>query len=238
MLRAISIIILILLQAVSAAGVIQQSDRLFSYGEDPARDRQALDALQRLIQSESSNYQLQWRASRASYYIGEDTVPEQKIAHFERGVIAGQRAVALEANAAEGHFWLGANYGGVSEQKGMFKALTLIKRIRAEMETVVRLNPGYEDGKAFLALGELDRQLPRILGGSVPRAISYCEEGLKLAPGNLELKLSLARAYLESGRRDEARRQLQEVVSRAVNPTRSKAEQGVQDEARRLLGKL
>jgi thioredoxin-like negative regulator of GroEL len=126
----------------------------------------------------------------------------------------------------------------VAEQRGAFKALQLIRKIRAEMETVVRLNPGYEDGNGYLALCELDRQLPRLLGGNTTRSIAYCEQGLRLAPRNLELKLALAKGYLEAGRRDDARRQLQEILPQQINPERARAERGLQDEARRMLGTM
>ncbi len=197
-----------------------------------------MESLDQALSHEPRNYQLLWRTARASYYVAEESPAAKKLSNYERGITAAQTAVAIEPNAAEGHFWLGANYGGVGEQKGMLKALTLIGKIRAEMETVIRLNPGYEDARAYLALGELDRQLPRLMGGSTTRAISYCEQGLKLAPQNLELKLSLARGYLDAGRRDDARRQLREIVARSVNPTRARAEGGVQEEARRLLGRI
>lgn len=217
---------------------IQQADKLFSYGEDPARDRRALDLIDQAVSVEPGKYQLLWRQARACYYIAEELEVPQKVGYYQRGINAAERAVKLEPNAVEGHFWLGANYGGAAEQKGMFKALTLISKIRSEMESVVRLSPGYEDARAFLALGELDRQLPRLIGGSVKRAISYCEQGLKLAPHNLELKLSLAQAYLDVGRREDARRQLEELLARPVDPTRARSDRGVQDQARRVLRRM
>ena len=138
----------------------------------------------------------------------------------------------------EGHFWLAANYGGFSEQKGALKALQMVKKIRAEMETVLRLNDRYMDGGAYLALGEMDKELPRIVGGNLSRAITRLEQGLKVAPQNLELKLAMAEAYLEDGRKEDARRQLQEIISRSVNPSRAKSDRAIQDKARKMLAKL
>jgi len=236
--RLVCLIAFILYLPAQTADGIQQIDRLFSYGEDPARDRRSLEMIERAMTSQSNNYQLLWRAARGYYHAGDDAPSKEKMNYYERGIDAGRRAVTLEPGAAEGHFWLGANYGGVGEQKGAFKALQLIRKIRAEMETVVRLNPGYEDGNGYLALCELDRQLPRLLGGSTSRAIAYCEQGLRLAPKNLELKLALAKGYLEAGRRDDARRLLQEIPSQQINPERARSERGVRDEARRILGTM
>ena len=120
----------------------------------------------------------------------------------------------------------------------MFKALSLIGKVRSEMETVVRISPGYEDARGYLALCELDRQLPWLLGGNTKRAVGYCEQGVKLAPANLELKLALARAYEEVGRRADARKQIEELLALPVNPMRATSDRGVKEEARKLAPKL
>jgi FimV-like protein len=110
-----------------------------------------------------------------------------------------------------------------------------VKKIRAEMETVLQLNDRYQDGGAYLALGEMDRQLPRLMGGNLSRSIQRLEQGLKIAPHNLEMKLALAQAYQESGRKEDARRQFQEILQKQV---KTKAERDVQEKAKRMIGKL
>lgn len=216
---------------------IRDADRLFSHGEDAARDRQSFQIIEKALTSEANNFQLLWRLARSCYYVGDEASSADKLRYFERGIEAGQKAVALQPNAVEGHFWLGICYGGYSEVKGALKALQTVKKIRAEMETVLRLNSGFEDGNAFLALGEMDRELPRMFGGSTSRAVSYLEKGLSVAPKNMNLKLALAQAYLDASRRDEANRQLQEILQMQVNPARATEQRSVQDKARRLLSK-
>jgi len=221
----------------ASANPIQDADRLFSHGEDAGRDRQALAIIERALAADSNNYQLLWRAARLNYFVGDSASSAEKLRYFERGIEVGKAAVAQQPNGVEGHFWLAANYGGYSEVKGALKALQTVKNIRAEMETVVRLSPSYEDAGAYLALGELDRQLPRLFGGNMKRAISYLEQGLRLAPQNMDLKLALAEAYLDSGRKDDGRRLLQEIVQMPINPARAKEARETQDKARQLLNK-
>jgi len=223
--------------APESSDPIRESDRLFTHGADAARDRQALAVIERAVATEGNNYQLLWRASRLYYFVGDSADKAQKLPNFERGIGMGQRSVALEPNSAEGHFWLGANYGGYSEEKGMIKALQTVKKIRAEMETVLRLNPGYEEGGAYLALGEMDRQLPGMFGGDNKRAISYLEQGVRVAPQNMEMKLALAEAYRKAGRRDDARRQLQEILQMPINPAHARDNRETQEKARQLLNK-
>jgi hypothetical protein len=219
------------------ANPISEADRLFAHGEDAARDRQALAVLERALALDANNYQLLWRLARSCYFVGDDTPKNEKARYFERGIEMARRAVMLEPNGVEGHFWLGVNYGGISEQKGALNALQLVKKIRAEMETVVRLNGSYEDGGAYLALGEIDHQLPRLFGGNLKRAISYLEQGVRVAPQNMELKLALAETYLDAGRREDSRRQLQEILGMSINLARAKENRATQEKARKLLSK-
>jgi tetratricopeptide (TPR) repeat protein len=213
----------------------QEADRLFTYGEDTERDKQALAIIDRELAADATNYQWLWRAARVCYFVGEDAPKNDKLRYFNKGIDAGQRAVAREPNAVEGHFWLAVNHGGFSEQKGVFKALMTVKKIRAGMETVLRLNDRYQDGGAYLALGEMDRQLPRIVGGNLSRAIARLEQGLKVAPHNLELRLALAKAFEEAGRKADAKRELQALLSQ---PAHTNAERHIHEKARRMFEKL
>ncbi len=59
---------------------VADADALFSYGEDPARDLQALATLTRALVTEAHNYQVLWRAARAYYQVGDDASESRKCA--------------------------------------------------------------------------------------------------------------------------------------------------------------
>jgi tetratricopeptide (TPR) repeat protein len=214
---------------------IAEADRLLTYGENPARDRKALEVLERALAETGDDYELLWRAARAAYHVADAAPPEEKTRGFERAIQHAERAVALRPNGVEGHFWLGGSWGKYAETKGGLKAWRLTKKVRSEMETVLKLRPDYEDGAAFLALGELDRRLPGLFGGSKKRARSYLEQGVRTAPDNLELKLQLAILDADEGRREEARRLLQEILAAPADPARPRADHEVREEARQKL---
>ena len=216
---------------------VADADALFSYGEDTARDLQALATLTRVLVTDAHNYQVLWRAARAYYQVGDDASTSEKQRYFERGIDMGQRAVAQQPASVEGHFWLAANYGGLSEIQGIWQAFQMVKKVRTEMETALRLQPDYEDGSAYRALGEIARQLPGVLGGSLKRAIAYFEQGLRVAPQNMGLKLALAKAYLEAGQRQTSQRLLTEILQMPVRLGRAHADRQTQDRARQLLRK-
>ena len=216
---------------------VADSDALFSYGEDTVRDLQALATLTRALVTDAHNYQMLWRAARAYYQVGDDASDREKQRYFERGIEMGQGAVAQQPDGVEGHFWLAANYGGLSEIQGIWRAFQMVKHVRTEMETALRLQPDYENGNAYRALGEIARQLPGVLGGNLKRAMAYFEQGLRVAPQNMGLKLALAKAYLEAGQRQASQQLLAEILQMPVRPERARADRHTQDKARQLLRK-
>lgn len=213
---------------------IGDADHLLTRGDNTAQDRQAFAILENALATDGKNYDLLWRAARAAYYVGDFGEPAEKLKFFDRGIALAQRAIALQPNAVEGHFWLAANYGGKAQMVGALKALSTVKKIRSEMQTVVQLNDAYENGNAYLALGEIDRELPGVMGGDKKRAIARYQQGLKVAPENLDLKVALSKAYKDAGRKEDARRLLEEVL-KATPTTRIQRE--AQEEAKQLLSK-
>jgi tetratricopeptide (TPR) repeat protein len=106
------------------------------------------------------------------------------------------------------------------------------------MEMVLRLNDGYEEGSAYTALGEIDRQLPGLFGGNLKRGIATLEQGLKVAPNNPEIKFALAESYLEAKRKDDALLQLHELLRLQLISQRAYLGRRTQERAQKLLSQL
>src|SRR5262249_55785073 len=112
----------------------------------------------------------------------------------------------------DGHFWLGANYGGVAEISTL-AGLAEIEDIKREMEAVLKLDEGYESGSAYMVLGQVYLESPAILGGDATKAVGYLEKGLKFGPNNALLREHLAAAYLEVHRNADARKQIEALLA-------------------------
>jgi len=76
-----------------------------------------------------------------------------------------------------------------------------------------------------------------VLGGNLKRTIAYFEQGPRVAPQNMGLKLALAKAYLEAGQRQASQRLLTEILHMPVRSERAHADRRTQDKARQLLRK-
>src|SRR5207244_6339637 len=139
--------------------------------------------------------------------------PEAERRKFpEDGIEAGRRAVALQPNRPEGHFWIAANMGRLAEEFGVRQGIKYRKPIKEELETVLRLDPGFMNGSADRALGRWYAEVPRLLGGSRRLAEQHLRESLKYNPDATISHYFLAELYVDGGRKADARTELQKVI--------------------------
>jgi tetratricopeptide (TPR) repeat protein len=218
---------------------VGRADQLYAARDNADSIKQAVLLLEQLTVREPSNYEGWWRLARARYYAGDrENDKEKKPRLFQSGVEAAKKAVALDGQRVEGHFWLGANQGEYADLKGALQSLGLVKSIRREFEAALAINPVYESGAIYSALGQIDLNLPRLLGGNERRGIERLEAGLKVGPDNAELKVTLAEVYQKKGRKDEAKKLLESVIS-GNDPARTTKEmEELRTKARTLLEKI
>jgi tetratricopeptide (TPR) repeat protein len=136
---------------------------------------------------------------------------------FRTGIEAGKAAVKLQPTKPEGHFWLGANYGG-DAQRSTLASLASVNDIKGEMETVIKIDEKFQGGSAYLGLGRLYLKAPKVLGGDTAKAIEYLKKGLTISASNSLMKYYLAEAYESENREGEAKKLLDDILSQAPDP--------------------
>lgn len=205
-------------EKTDAAEKIAAADQLYSQREDLSKARLSVVLLRQARTADYGNYEAAWKLARISYYLGAHTEDErERDETFREGTEAGKTAVQLGGEKPEGHFWLGANYGGSAEHSTL-AGLSNIEDIRREMEAVLRIDEQFQGGAAYMALGQLYLQAPRLLGGDYQKAIEYLEKGLKFGSNNALLRLRLAQAYHEMHKDGEARKQLDVLFNMTPSP--------------------
>lgn len=221
-----------------AAEAIAEADGLYAGRTDLTKVRQALVALRQSQADDPTNYDLAWRLAKFNYYLGAHT-PEgsEKEKAFHDGIAAGKLAVRLQDGKPDGHFWLGANYGG-NAKLSVLAGLADFEDIRKEMETVLKLDEGYQSGSAYMALGQLYLEAPRMLGGDSQKAVEYLEKGARLGPTNALLRWHLAAAYAELHRNDDARKQIDYLLAMKPAPGYEPEYEEAVTEVRKLQEKL
>ncbi len=199
--------------------------------------RKALGLLRARVGEDPQDYEAWWRLAKSLSYLARHTSGTEKVKSLEEGIEAGRKAVALRPNRVEAHFWLGANYGLLAEERGPLKALFMADTVRRELEAVVRLDPEYEEAGGERTLALWYYRAPFFKGGDKRRSAAMLEGCLKRYPQNSLAMLYLADSLLALGRRDEARKQLEKMLQLCPEPLYGPEQADNQAEARARLAK-
>jgi len=202
-----------------AQDFIAQGDKLYSEMKDLETAQKVLALYQKALSAVENKYESYWKISRIQYYIGSNTEKKkQKKIIFSQGIYNAKRAVGLEPEKPDGHFWLGVNYGVFGTAKGVLKSLSLVKPIKKAMNKVIELNREYEEGGPDRVLGRLYFKLPGIAGGSKKKSLEHLLKSKELGPNDVKTRIYLADTYLALKEIDKAREELEYVLSLESNP--------------------
>jgi tetratricopeptide (TPR) repeat protein len=222
----------------SAAADIKNADQLYAQRADLDQLRRGIVSLRQALTIDSANFEAAWKLSKFNYYLAthtDDTTERDNA--FREGITAGKTAVQLQNEKPDGHFWLGANYGGAAEHSSI-EGLATVDDIKNEMETVLRLNEGYQDGSAYMVLGLVYLNAPGIVGGDPKKAVEEMEKGLRFGEPNAFLHLHLAEAYRKVGRNDDARRELKAILLMKPDPNYLPEYKEASADAQKLLDEM
>ena len=224
--------------AAASAARIAEADKLWDGREDMQKARVAVATLRQARTADYGNYEAAWKLARAAFYVGDNTdVDSERDDMFREGTEAGKTAVQLQPNKPDGHFWLGANYGG-SAAHSTIANLSSFRDIKGEMETVMKLDETYQGYSAYLGLGRLYLQAPKVMGGDSEKAIEYLEKGVKLNPNNSPMRFHLAEAYAETNRNAEAKKQIEALTAINPDPKYVAEHKHAVEKAKKLLEKI
>lgn len=196
-----------------------------------ARDRQDKAALQAAVDGlaeaagKSPNVAAaQYRLAQAESYLAEvslelgDKAGAREAA--EAGIRAAQRAVALQAGAAENHRILGTLCGQVIPAN----VLLAVRYGRCALDSVnkaLELDP--KSFEAWLSKGVGNYYLPPAFGGGLDLAVQDLRKATQLNPKSADAHLWLGIALRKLGKNLEARAAIER--SLALNPNRLWAKQ-------------
>jgi tetratricopeptide (TPR) repeat protein len=223
--------------AKAAADSISEGDKLYAQREDLSKVRAAVTALRQARTADYGNFEAAWKLARADYYLGSHATDQEADDAFREGIEAGKLAIQLQPNRPEGHFWLGANYGG-SAERSTLAGLSSVEDIRREMEAVIKIDETFQNGSAYMGLGQLYLQTPKVLGGDTGKAIDYFLKAQRIGPTNSLVKLHLAEAYHVAGRDAEAKKEINQLLAMTPSPDYLPEHKETVEKGKKLLEKL
>lgn len=226
-------------EAAAIPQLLAQAHALYAQRDDLTRVAEALKLLRQAMELDPGSYDVSWRMAKYSYYLAAHTTDKPaRNAILRQGIAAGEMAVKLQPEKPEGHFWLGANLGERARSQGALRALGTVSDLRREMETVLKIDESYQNGSAYMVLGQIDLEVPGLVGGSKKRALERLEKGLAFGKQNAFLRLRLAEAYLAVKKGEEARQQLNAILAMKPDPDYLPEYKEAATEARKILGEL
>jgi tetratricopeptide (TPR) repeat protein len=174
---------------------------------------------------------------RLCFLLGELSAKDEKGQYFEKGQRYSETLVREKPEWPEGHYWLALNLCGLAETGGARRGLKLVPEIVEELDTAVKGNPAYDQAGPHRALGRIYFECPSwpLSLGSFPDSYKHLSAAVAIAPENSTNHLFLAETLFRMGKKEEARKELQQVLNGTRNALCQKFLEEDQQAARRLL---
>ncbi|MBA3916013.1 MAG: tetratricopeptide repeat protein [Acidobacteriales bacterium] len=131
---------------------------------------EAIATLQSHVASHPEDAEAQHLLCRAYY----------NIENWDRAIAACEKATALAPGNASYHLWLGRAYGQKAAQSHMMAAASLARKVKAEFERAVQLDP--QNGPARIDLSEFYLQAPALMGGGTDKALAQVQALTNIDP--------------------------------------------------------
>lgn len=179
---------------------IAHADQIFQAGQAD----KALQELSSLPQGGTASADAQNLACRIHYALLQ----------WDRAVSECEQATRLDSQNSAYHMWFGRALGLKAEHASFFSAYGLGKRVVAEFETAVRLNP--RNAEALSDLGDFYKSAPGIVGGGLDKAERVAKqlEGVEISRAH-QLRARIAESRNDYG---TAEREFKEAISTAAHP--------------------
>ena len=216
----------------------QTPDALYADRENLESAMLAAEAWERRLEDDPLDFDAAWKLSRARYWLGGHVTRADRTRQYEAGIAVARRATLMESARPEDHFWMAANMGALAESSGLRAGLRYRGDIKERLETVLSLDPGYQQGSADRALGRWYAKVPGLFGGSDERAVEYLRRSLKYDPNSTASHFFLAETFLEMDRTEDAESELQRVLDAPLDPVWAPEDREFKQRAQELLEQL
>jgi len=126
-----------------------------------------------------------------------------RLAHFEKGQVLAEQAIALDDQLANAHFALFCSLGEQIRLDGDILSSPLaFRRMMKALDRTLDLNPDHLD--ALSSKGTFLIRLPVLLGGDAGKGEQILRRVIQRDPKSVNARLTLAKTYAARGNHQEA----------------------------------
>jgi tetratricopeptide (TPR) repeat protein len=238
LLSYLTVVALTLSVAAGAALQSDDPDALYRGRETLANAQRAEQIWADRLKQSPNDFESAWKVARARYWLGGHVAEKDRKPMLESGIEAGRAAVRIAPGKPDGHFWIAANMGALAESFGLRQGLKYRGPIKDELETVLRIDPGFLEGSADRAIGRWYHEVPRLFGGSNKESEAHLRKSLTYNPQSTITLYFLAETLLDEGRKDDARKALQQVLDAPLDPDWAPEDREFKEKARKLQSEI
>lgn len=200
----------------SLAQQLARIDQLHPRRDDRVAWAEEQALVQATLARAPQDYGVLWRASRYYFWLSDDPgqSTDQRSRVGKDGWDLAERAIAVNPNRVEGHYWAAVCMGNYALGLGIVKALAngMEGKFRDRLGRAGQLDGHYQHGGIEIAWGRFFDKLPwpkRDRG----EAEAHLKRAIEINPMSLRARLYLASSYLDQDRPAEAKRLLDEVAA-------------------------
>lgn len=208
----IAALLLAALPGQAAQAAVQEARLLVdSYHLGTDRLSRARGLLEESIRSEPDPAALTLLC-RTYFLLGDvvDKSGRDKLDDYARGREAGRRAMKAAPGDPEAHFCYAAASGRWGQTRGVMRSLFLLPTLRKEIDTVLKLDPRH--ARAHVLAGNVDLEVPRLMGGGLAGAERHFRTALELEPRYTAARIGLAQVLIRRKDGPGARAELEKVL--------------------------
>jgi tetratricopeptide (TPR) repeat protein len=226
------------LHAAQGTSAESDPDALYADRANLASAARAADLWTAQMKAHPADFEAAWKLARARYWLGRHLPSEEQKRAYEDGMAAARQAIAAQPGKPEGHFWMAANMGALAESFGLRQGIKYRGAIRDELETVLKLDPAFQQGSADRALGRWYYKVPGLFGGSNKKSEEYLRKALAFNPNSIITLLFLGETLIDMNRKAEAKDLLQKAIAVPADPNWLPEDTEFKQRARELLVQL
>lgn len=201
-------------QGQEITALLNEGDALWFQNTDPDRASKTIALYEKVLELDPDNYEALWKISRSYFIIGDglpetEEFKEQHKECGEKGMSYAKRAVAVNPEGIEGHYYYGLSIAQYSIGISIVKAL--IKGLGPEYEKhigrAIEINKLYDYAGPLRAMGRYWYRLPWPKR-NIDKSIDYLKEAEAFAPLSTRGRVYLAESCIKGGKKGCAREQL------------------------------
>lgn len=217
---------------------VGRADELYHRRVEPGAVRESVMILSG-ARAGTDRYEVQWRLARALFFLGEQAGSRDSCRElYAAGIAAGERAVALNSERVEGHFWAGVNLALFAETNRGLRGARALRWARLELKRAAAISERYHDAGPLRVLARLEHKAPRFLGRNLKHSRELFDRALEIAPSNSVTLIYAAELAFETDERDRAVSLLQNLLASPIDADWEFENNRDRETARSLLERL